>query len=104
MDPASEASGVLPNLYYFQPPPSAFKSAKKTTTFERRAKRALKSAPLSLERSKRSSNILFASLELITVNRELEDSSQDGGREEEMKHRRKIGIYIIIRQFNALIT
>ena len=48
--------------------------------------------------------ILFASLELITVNRELEDSSQDGGREEEMKHRRKIGIYIIIRQFNALIT
>ena len=48
--------------------------------------------------------ILFASLELITVNRELEDSSQDGGREEEMKHRRKIGIYIIIRQSNALIT
>ena len=33
----------------------AFKSAKKTTTFERRAKRALKSAPLSLKRSERSS-------------------------------------------------
>ena len=48
--------------------------------------------------------ILFASLELITVNCELEDSSQDGGIEEEMKHRRKIGIYIIIRQSNALIT
>ena len=48
--------------------------------------------------------ILFASLELITVNCELEDSSEDGGREEEMKHRRKIGIYIIIRQSYALIT
>ena len=29
LNPASEVSGVLPNLYYFQPPPSAFKSAKK---------------------------------------------------------------------------
>ena len=35
LDPASEASGVLPNLYYLQP--GAHKSATKTTTFERRA-------------------------------------------------------------------
>ena len=93
LDPASEASGVLPNLYYFQPVhpkvpkkppllrgeqsepwisallslersersslptyplPSAHKSATKTTTFERRAMQALKSAPLPLKQSKRS--------------------------------------------------
>ena len=44
--------GVLPNLYYFQPVHT--KVPQKTTTFERWAKRALKSDSLSLERSERS--------------------------------------------------
>ena len=35
LDPASEASGVLPNLYYFQPVHP--KVPQKTTTFDRRA-------------------------------------------------------------------
>ena len=46
---------VVPNLYYFQtfnPQPSAPKSATKTTTFERRAKRALNKYP-PLSRAKR---------------------------------------------------
>ena len=47
---------------------------------------------------------VVASLELITEIRELEDRSQDGSREEEIKLWRNIGIYIIIRQSNALIT
>ena len=40
LDPASEASGVLPNHYYLPPtdaPKSATELPQKTTTFERRA-------------------------------------------------------------------
>ena len=40
---------------FYIPLTGAHKSASKTTTFERRAKRALNKYPLSLERSKRSS-------------------------------------------------
>ena len=49
LDPASEARGVLPNLYYLRPGAPRF--ATKTTNFERRAKRALKNdspSPYSL--------------------------------------------------------